>query len=155
LVDSGALMTIGALGTLEGNGTIVGNVSNSGVVAPGATVGALQINGGYTQAAAGTLRIGLAGLIPGIQFDRLLVSGAMSLDGTLQVTLSSGFTPSVGASFDILNWGILSGTFSSIQLPSLVAGLSWNTSQLYTSGVLFVTGPGFELPGDFDHNGVV
>ena len=45
---------------------------------------------------------------------------------------------------------LLSGTFSSLQLPALAGGLVWNTSQLYTTGVLSVG-----LPGDFNFNGVV
>src|SRR5262249_17295199 len=58
-----------------------------------------------------------------------------------------------GDSFDILDWGSLAGTFSSIQLPALSGGLGWDSSQLYTTGVLSITGIG--VPGDYNGNGVV
>ena len=48
-----------------------------------------------------------------------------------------------------MDWGSLAGTFSSINLPTLAVG-QWDTSQLYTTGVLSVA-----LAGDFDHSGVV
>jgi hypothetical protein len=82
----------------------------------------------------------------------LIVAGALSLGGVLDVTLINGFTPSAGQSFNILDWGSLAGTFSGLNLPTL-AGLSWNTSQLYTNGVLSIASAG--LPGDFNPNGVV
>jgi hypothetical protein len=91
----------------------------------------------------------LGGITPGSQYDQLLVSGALSLGGALDVTLINGFTPSAGQAFNILDWGSLAGTFSSITLPTL-AGLSWNTSQLYTTGMLSVA-----IPGDFNHDGSV
>src|SRR5262249_37648130 len=56
-------------------------------------------------------------------------------------------------SFDILDWGSLTGTFNSLVLPSLAAGLTWNTSALYTSGVLSVDAAG--VPGDYNGNGIV
>ena len=49
---------------------------------------------------------------------------------------------STGASFDILDATTHSGVFSSISLPALSGSLQWNTSQLYTSGVLSVAAPG-------------
>jgi hypothetical protein len=62
-----------------------------------------------------------------------------------------GFTPAAGNSFDILDWGTLSGTFSTINLPAL-SGLAWNTSQLYSTGVLSVVAG---LVGDYNQNGAV
>jgi T5SS/PEP-CTERM-associated repeat protein len=149
LVSVGSPIAIGALGKITGDGTISGAVTNGGVVAPGSTIGALHITGSYTQSAAGTLEIELAGTTPGTKFDRLVVSGSVTLGGTLNVALLNGFMPA-GASFDILDWGSLTGTFSSLQLPTLPNGLQWNTSQLYTAGVLSVG-----VPGDFNGNGVV
>ena len=79
-------------------------------------------------------------------------AGDLALDGTLEVSLINGFTPTAGQSFDILNWGSLSGTFSSLALPTLT-GLTWDTSQLYTNGVLSVASAG--IPGDYNNNGTV
>ncbi len=47
----------------------------------------------------------------------------------------------------------MSGTFDTLTLPSLSGGLSWNTSQLYTTGTLSVVSAG--IPGDYNNNGTV
>ena len=146
----GGLLSIGSLGTTKGNGTIMGNVSNGGVVAPGQAFGALHITGNYTQTTAGRLQIEIGGLTAGAQYDQLLNSGAVTLDGTLQVSLV-GFSPAAGNSFHILDFASLSGKFASLELPLLAGGLTWNTSQLYTTGSLSVGG----ILGDYNHNGIV
>ena len=81
----------------------------------------------------------------------LTASGQLALDGSVVVSLN-GFMPSAGQMFDVLDWGpgSLVGVFSSLHLPGLAGGLVWDTSQLYTTGVLSV-----RLPGDFNFNGVV
>jgi len=61
----------------------------------------------------------------------------VTLDGTLDVTALAG-TFAAGQVFDILDWKTLSGTFDTVNLPSLSGGLSWDTSQLYTTGELTV-----------------
>ena len=96
--------------------------------------------------------IELAGTAAGTAYDQLHVTGPLALGGTLAVSIIDGFTPAAGNSFDILDWGSLSGTFSTIALPTL-SGLAWNTSQLYTTGVLSVLAAG--LAGDYNQNGVV
>jgi hypothetical protein len=53
-------------------------------------------------------------------------------------------------SFDIIDWGNLSGTFATVTLPTLSSGLTWNTLQLYDTGILSVG-----LSGDYNQNGVV
>jgi hypothetical protein len=62
--------------------------------------------------------------------------------------------PTLGGVFDLFNWGTKSGTFSAVNLPALAAGLSWDTSQLYTSGVISITTPP-GVSGDYNNNGVV
>ena len=66
-----------------------------------------------------------------------------------RTSASNALRPSPAHAFDILDWGSLSGTFSSLILPG--GGLTWDTSQLYTTGVLTVGG----LLGDYNHNGIV
>jgi hypothetical protein len=137
-------------GVLQGSGTISNNVSNSGTVAPGDSPGTLQISGNYTQTSAGTLQIEIGGTTAGTQYDQLHVSGAASLNGALQVVLVNGFSPASGDSFDILDWGTLSGKFSAKQLPSLTAPLGWDLSHLYTTGVITASS---YVPGDIDRDG--
>ena len=54
-----------------------------------------------------------------------------------------------GQAFDILDWGSVAGTFSSINLPTL-ADLTWNISRLSTKGVISVG-----IAGDRNNNGIV
>jgi hypothetical protein len=95
------------------------------------------------------LAIELGGTTPGSQHDQIQASGTVTVGGTLQVSLINGFSAVAGQAFDILDWGSLTGTFDAINLPML-SGLAWNTSQLYTSGVISVG-----LAGDYNNNGVV
>jgi T5SS/PEP-CTERM-associated repeat protein len=147
---------VDVVGILNGNGSIAGNVSNEGIVAPGNSLGALHITGvgvfgGYTQSSSAKLQIELGGTTPDSGYDQLLVAGNIALDGTLQVSLVSAFSPAFGDSFKILDWsGTLTGQFASVQLPTLSGPLSWDLKQLYTTGVLSVI-----LPGDFNGNGIV
>jgi hypothetical protein len=55
----------------------------------------------------------------------------------LDVELANGFTPSDGESFDIIS-GLTTGNFTQLNLPSLSAGLRWDTSDLYTTGTISV-----------------
>ena len=77
------------------------------------------------------------------------VTGNLSLGGALTVSPIDSFTPVAGQAFDILDWGTLSGTFASLDLPTLL-GLTWNTSRLYTTGTFSVG-----LAGDYNNDGVV
>jgi T5SS/PEP-CTERM-associated repeat protein len=145
-------LQIGPLGTLTGDGTIIADVSNDGVVAPGTSPGALRVTGSYEQSASGKLKIEIGSPT---SFDALEATGSMALGGALEVSLIGGYVPSGTRSFDILDWtGTLSGSFASLQLPTLGGSLVWNTSQLYTTGELSVTGPA-GLPGDYNQNGTV
>jgi hypothetical protein len=85
------------------------------------------------------------------------VAGQLSLGGTLAVSLIGSsfglFEPKAGDSFDILDWDSVSSAFTSINLPEL-AGLAWDTSQLYSTGVLVVVAPVL-LEADFDEDGDV
>ena len=76
--------------------------------------------------------------------------GDTSLAGTLDVDLLGGYSPAAGSTFNILDLGTLAGTFDTLDLPALSAGLMWNASQLYITGALSVT-----LSGDFNLDGTV
>ena len=120
-------LSLGADRKLAGNGTTAASINNSGgTISPGDSLGTLTV-GSLTNASAGNVQIELGGTTPGTQYDRLVVSGAAALNGTLDVLLSGGFMPAAGDSFDILNWGSLSGTFSNLNLQSPGANLMWNT----------------------------
>jgi len=126
-------------------GTFTGDLTNSGgTLAPGGSPGLTSIVGAYTQDASGTLLMELGGLVPQTDYDVLAVSGLLTLGGTLETVLYEGFNPQVNDTFDILNWGSISGTFDTVNLPTLSGDLFWDTSELYTTGALTVMIP--EIP---------
>jgi Dockerin type I domain len=114
----------------------------------------IHITGSYTQSATATMSLKIGGLTPGTQFDQLHATGQMTLGGTLAVTLINGFVAALGNSFDLFDWGSISGTFSTLQLPSPGGTLGWDTSHLYTTGVISVVNVG-NLRGDFNRDGHV
>jgi T5SS/PEP-CTERM-associated repeat protein len=155
-LDSGGTVTasqvtIGALGKWQGNGTIIGNVLNSGLVSPGASVGTLMVSGGdFNQDANGKLHIELASAS---SFDSLQSTSGSQIDGSLEVALLAGFSPSVGDSFEVMHFnGGIFGTFAQTTLPTLGSNLSWMVNYAGNAVVLSVTSI---LAGDYNHNGIV
>lgn len=149
LAGDGSVMT--------GSGPIDGQVENrNGVVAPGIGVGAgtLSITGRFANGHDGALNIELGGLTAGTQYDRLLIDGVATLDGTLNVSLvnlgGGMFAPALGNVFSIITAGSVGGTFSTLNLPSLASDKMWFVGYEETSMLLKVT-----LPGDFDGDGNV
>jgi hypothetical protein len=99
--------------SLSGTGTIQANVINAGTTNPGGNVpGVLTIAGNFTQYGAGVLNIQIGGLTAGSQSDQLAITGAAGLGGTLNVSLTNGFTPQAGNSFPIITFGSQSGEFA-------------------------------------------
>ena len=121
-------------GSFTGPGTVVFEGSYS----PGASPAAVGFEGDAALGSAASLLMELAGRERGAQYDALLVSGRLALDGALDVTLLGGYEPRVGDSFDLLDWGTLSGGFSAVNLPALAPDLKWSTDALYTDGTLRV-----------------
>jgi hypothetical protein len=102
-------------GKLGGNGTVGSvTVNTDGILAPGNSAGKLNINGDYTQVSGGKLAIELGGTTPVTQYDQLAVSGLATISGTLDLTLVSGFLPSVGDTFQIITSGSATGNFTTI-----------------------------------------
>ncbi|MEX2307004.1 MAG: hypothetical protein WD738_05400 [Pirellulales bacterium] len=140
-------------GTFAGAGISgTGDVFLEADVTPGASPAIAEFGGNVSFGSHAELQIELAGVAAGSQHDRIDVAGTLSLDGALSVFLINGFNPAVNNSFDILDWGSLSGTFDSISLPALSGFVAWDTSNLYTTGVLAVAPA---LPGDFNVDGSV
>jgi hypothetical protein len=104
-------------GSLLGKGTFTGDVTSSGVVMPGDAVGQTGIltqSGHYTQNAGGELDVSIGGHTVGGQYDKLAVSSAAALGGTLRITLINGFVPTIGDTFQILTAGSRSNTFATV-----------------------------------------
>ena len=124
IVTGSAVVNSG--GRVEGIGTFTGArfVNPSGFVSAGLSPGTLTINGDFEQGEGGTLIIEVAGLEPG-KFDVLKVSGAVTLDGTLEVRFLDGFLPKEGDTFEFVQAdGGLIGQFATVTLPDLADGFA-------------------------------
>ena len=147
-------------GVLRGNGTVfVGTGPVNGVVRnlggrvePGNGVGKLSITGDFSNLDEGTLGIQLAGTTAITQYDVLALSRFAFLDGTLEVTFSNGFVPSVGNEFTILTTAA-NGVFGEFENLLLPGGFQWEINYLASSVMLEVVGLG--TSGDFDGDGDV
>jgi T5SS/PEP-CTERM-associated repeat protein len=148
-----SILHVQPTGIVKGDGNISGTVSNSGSVAPGNSPGTLQINGAYSQTSTGKLQIELAGTTPGTSYDQLLVSGAASLAGTLEVSLVGGFKPATGNAFDVMVAGSRGGTFGTSLLPDLGGRIEWNMS--YTSTTATISVLATYYAGDINRDSLV
>jgi hypothetical protein len=106
-----------ANGRVTGVGNITGNVTNSGaVISPGATGNrTISIIGAYTQQPGGTLELDLDGDAASGSFDKLAITGAASLDGTLSLRNSLDLANEL---FTLLTHGSRSGTFPTISVTN-------------------------------------
>jgi hypothetical protein len=132
-------------GSVFGIGTIAGNIDlTSGLLSPGKVAknaGELTVDGAYAQSGAGAFDVDLGGTTPGTQYDVLNITSTASLGGTLNVDLISGFKPTVGEMFDIMNYSSETGTFTTVNLPKLTGGDTWSITYKATDLVLTVDGP--------------
>ncbi len=102
-------------GDISGTGALVANVENEGSVDPGDAPGTLTIEGNYTQGSGGVLDIEIDGAS---DYDRLIVTGAAQLNGTLNVTFGGGFSPYDFETFsDVMTFTSVTGNFSSVDQP--------------------------------------
>jgi fibronectin-binding autotransporter adhesin len=141
--------TVSGSGSFSGGGTAV----FLNTLSPGNSPALVNFAGGATLGGGTSLVMELGGSAAGTGYDKIHVDGLLSIGGALSVSLINGFAPAAGDAFDLLDWGTLSGVFSSLQLPSLGGSLAWDATQLYTSGVLSVISVG--VPGDYNNNGMV
>lgn len=136
-----------AAASIVGNATVGGNLNNNANVSPGDGIGTMTVEGNYNQGADGELSIQIGG---NGQFDVMRVLGIMDVDGTLNVSLLGGYDPAVGESFQVFNFGSLTGQFDTVNLPELSGGKNWDMSNLYAAGSLSVVPePGAFLLGGF------
>ena len=108
----------------------------------------LTVQGDYTMDGTAVLELDAVG--PGVA-DVLTVGGNLHAAGTLVVTLvDEAPIPQLGDQIDILDFTTATGSFDSVNLPTLADGLAWNTSALLTTGIVEVM-----LEGDLNGDGFV
>jgi hypothetical protein len=137
---SAATVTLSAGGHIGFNGLAVGALETTALVINGIQAGgmvALESAGTLTLAgavdvgkndvvltapdvvlaSAAVLNVDLGGVAAG-QFTRYLVSGALSLDGTLDADLVDGFVPASGDRFRVMDFASSTGAFAATDLPT-------------------------------------
>jgi hypothetical protein len=129
-------------GLVTGSGTLqVTQLTNSGaVVSPGLTnapVGSLHFTDQYDQGPGGTLSIYILNN-SATGYSYIAAGGAISLDGTLAITLDPSYQPALGDTFHIVQCSLTSGEFANLDLPSLAGGLSFNVGYGQTGVTLTV-----------------
>lgn len=148
-VNVGTLLVNGSIGgsatvsneaILGGSGTIGGAVliEAGGTLAPGNSPGQLTLLNDLTMEDESFLEIQIAGITSGL-YDQLDVQGTFIAGGTLHLLLINGFVPLAGTSLTIFNGstpGFDSGIFTIA--TNLSGGLFWDTSALFSSGVIIV-----------------
>ncbi|MEX0794492.1 MAG: autotransporter domain-containing protein, partial [Pirellulaceae bacterium] len=98
-------------GELGGSGTITGNVSNLGMLAPGNSIGTLNITGDYTHNKSADIEVEIDA---DGNTDKLNVSGTAFLNGgTVTVVAAPGNYSGAGP-YTFLEAGLVDGTFDSI-----------------------------------------
>lgn len=135
-LNNAGTFTNGPTGYILGTGTL--NIRpgttflNLGTISPGFSPGGLTINGPVTQGASAKLKVEISGKTPVTQFDQVNVSGAMALNGSLDLSIyGCAFFPVAGDTFRILNAASVTGTFSSVAGQNMGSGLSFQV--LYRS----------------------
>lgn len=129
-------VTVGAAGTLGGAGIIRGTTVVNGRIAPGANgIGTLTFSNNVTLNSLSTTFIEL-NKAAGTR-DRIVTAATLSCAGTLSVTNLSGAL-AVGDSFDIFDAAAITGSFTSLSLPTLPPDLVWDTTQLAINGAISV-----------------
>jgi len=105
-------------------------VQNEGVLQLGLVGTDAQVQGAdFQQNASGALQIDIGGTALNA-FDRLNLTGAAALSGSLNLSLIGGFVPAMGQTFNILTaGGGISGTFTTVTQPAgMPAGLAFSVS---------------------------
>jgi hypothetical protein len=91
-------------GILAGLGTIddtEGTFVADGIFKPGKPVGILTFFGDLTLGPESEVWVHLKGLVPGAEYDKLVVEGTIAMDGALKVGLLD-FQPELGNRFDVI-----------------------------------------------------
>ena len=106
-------------GLVQGVGTVDATTFiNQGNVGPGNSPDILVINGDLDLDPTSVLDFEIGGTTPGpTGHDQIVVTGNVTLDGTINATLFGGFTPSDGNIFDIILGTIVGGSFATENLP--------------------------------------
>src|SRR4051812_164970 len=139
----------------EANANINALLVNQGTIRPAGfdIVGAVTLKD-YQQTDSGQLFVELTGTLLN-QIDRFAVTGVAQLDGYLNIDIDGGFVPALGNVFNIISApGGVAGTFDTVDVSGMPAGLTFHVTYLPTLVQLKVVSTSF-FAADFDDDGDV
>ena len=151
VLNGGGALEITNGASVLAQGQFTGNVVNQGTLGIWNAPGSIAITGNYTQSSVATLDVGLAGT-SFAQSDHLAVSGTATLAGTLDVALIDGFSISPLNEFQVVSYGLLSGTFATDDYPNgvtLYPGYGPTSLFLYSTPFELVTNTADTGAGSF------
>ncbi len=102
--------TLSSLGRIEGNGILEVTVITRGTISPGLSAGILQFDQ-LIQGSASVTEVELGGTAAITEHDQVVVTGGVSLDGALNISLLGGFTPDYFDEFQVITATTRSGEF--------------------------------------------
>ncbi|HTW95924.1 MAG TPA: calcium-binding protein, partial [Tepidisphaeraceae bacterium] len=108
--------------------TTSGGLTNNGLITLKSN-SSLTVGGAFVQSSGGTLAYLLNGTPSSGSFGQLLVQQQATLGGTVDVAPINGYSPAVGDQFTVAAYPSVSGTFSTVEGPSV------NGNQAFTVGV--------------------
>ncbi len=112
---------------IYGSGTIISanaNIEFFGKVLPGGNdAGLLTVNTDTNRklklTSTSHLLFQLEGKTAGVEYDQMVVSNTIEIDGTLEILLGNSFAPALGDTFDIILHNGFNGVFADTLLPVL------------------------------------
>src|SRR5262245_54250428 len=118
LTVTGTSFTNTTTGVISGTGFLnpsgATTFSQQGTLRPGASAGALSILDAVPMASTSVLDVEIGGNSPGNSYDWLAVQNALTVDGTLNISLINGYQPQPGTRYVIATCDGRSGTFDTI-----------------------------------------
>lgn len=135
----GAVLThepVSGKGQIEAEHVIIDNM-----ISPGNSPGCIDFSGNVTFTSSALLLMEIAGSNPCTEFDRISVNNTLTVNGAiLKLELLNGYAPVFQQRFDILDWGLFNGSFSSIDtsVAILPYPLQWDLSEIYLTGEVIV-----------------
>ena len=116
---TGTTITIASAGTLGGSGT-TGDIVNNGTLAPGNSIGTLNVTGDVTLNSGSTLEIEVTG---NGESDKIIVSGTVTADGVLKLVPTKAAKFGAVETYEIIDAGTATGTFDSISIRACGADI--------------------------------
>jgi autotransporter-associated beta strand protein len=137
-ISTSALTTVNSGGTLSGTGTVgKASVAAGGILAPGNSIGTLNFSDTLNLTGISNFEIDPL-LALGLNADRANVTNGLTYGGTLNVVYSGSSTNfASGMAFNLFDASTFTGSFATLNLPSLSDGLTWQ-NDLATNGSLSV-----------------